>query len=288
MTKAAALSGLAPTIPVAIEQNYPENERIISDSLASSMLPSGVRAFVWVLQYSALREWFVKTIEKKSPGIWAGLLCRKRYIDEKLFELDRECEAIVNLGAGFDTRVYRMPASHTVPTWEVDLPENIALKTNRLAKVFGQIPHHIQLIPADFERDELSSVLSAHRYSSNMQTFYIGEAVLQFLTKAGVQTTLDFLSKAKQGSRLIFTYILKDFITGDNLYGQEKTYQQFVRKGVWGFGLDPGEVSNFLEPYGWKVLEHFEYEELAERYLDATGRKLPALPIERIVLAGKN
>ncbi|MGI9537068.1 MAG: SAM-dependent methyltransferase, partial [Desulfocapsaceae bacterium] len=62
---------------------------------------------------------------------------------------------------------------------------------------------------------------------------------------------------------------------------------QFVEKGVWRFGLYPDEVSNFLEPYGWKILEHLGYEKLAEEYLETTGRKLTALPIERIVLAGK-
>ena len=287
MTKAVAKTGLVITIPVAIEQNYPENTRIISDHLASSMLPSGVRTFVWIMRFSALRDWFVRSIEKKSPGLWAGLLCRKRYIDEKLFELDRNLEAIVNLGAGFDTRVYRIPSSTPVPTWEIDLAENIAQKRNRLVSLLGQIPDHIQLIPTDFERDDWRSVLSTNGYSSDMQTFFVWEAVTQFLTKAGIQTTLDFMSKAQKGSRLVFTYILKDFLTGDNLYGQEKTYQQVVEKGVWGFGLHPDEVPNFLEPYGWRVAEHLDYDELAERYLRPTGRNLTTLPIERLVLAEK-
>jgi len=285
MTHEAAKSGLVTTIPVAIEQNYPENKRIISDHLASSMLPIGVRPFVWIMRFNGIRDWFAKTIEKKFPGIWAGLLCRKRYIDEKLFELDHEFEAIVNLGAGFDTRVYRMSSSTSVPTWEIDLDENIAQKKNRLVKLFGQIPNHIQLISTDFDRDDLSSVLSTSGYSSDMQTFFIWEAVSQFLTKVGIQATLDLLSKAQKGSRLIFTYILKEFLAGDTMYGQEKTYKQFVEKGVWLFGLHPSEVSSFLASYGWRVMEHLGYDDLAEKYVEPIGRKLSALPIERIVLA---
>ncbi len=49
MTKEAAKTGLGPTIPVAIEQNYPESERIITDHLASSMPPFGVRVFTWTM-----------------------------------------------------------------------------------------------------------------------------------------------------------------------------------------------------------------------------------------------
>ena len=50
MTHAAAKTGLIPTVLVAIEQSYPENKRIISDHLALSMLPSGMRAFIWIFR----------------------------------------------------------------------------------------------------------------------------------------------------------------------------------------------------------------------------------------------
>jgi len=288
MTHEAAKSVLGPPLIVAIEQNYPENKRIISDRLALSMLPFSMKAFVWFMRFSLLRNRLVKTIEKNALGVWGGILCRKRYIDEKLFKSDQGIEAIVNLGAGFDTRLYHMPISAPVPAWEIDLSDNIAQKEKNLVGLLGQIPNHIQLLPVDFDQDDLSSVLSTNGYSSEKLTFFIWEAVSQFLTKSGVQATLNFLSKAKQGSRLIFTYILKEFIIGDNLYGQEKSYKQFVEKGVWLSGLHPEDIPRFLEPYGWKVLEHLGYDELAEKYIEPTGRKLFALPIERMVLAEKN
>ena len=149
------------------------------------------------------------------------------------------------------------------------------------------MPTHIQLVSIDFDTDDLNLLLSANGYSSDKQTFFIWEAVSQFLTETGIQTTLNFLSKAPQGSRLVFTYILKEFLTGDALYGQEKTYQQAVEKGFWLFGLHPDEVSSFLGSNGWEVSEHLGYDELADRYLEPTGRNLSVLPIERIVLAVK-
>ena len=288
MTQAAAKTGLGPTLLAAIEQNYPANRRIIRDDLASSMLPFGLRALVWLTQIPALRDWMVRSIEKKSPGIWGGLLCRKRCIDDILFEPDHEIEAIVNLGTGFDTRVYRMPSAATIPVWELDQPDNIAQKRNRLARVLGQIPAHIRLLPVDFDRDDVGSVLSENGYSPEKQTFFIWEAVSQYLTETGLQSTLKFLSKARQGSRLVFTYIVKDFIDGENLYAQKKHYQQFVETGVWLSGVRPEELSDFLEPYGWSILEHLDYDDLAEKYVEPTGRTLSALPIERLVLAIKS
>jgi O-methyltransferase involved in polyketide biosynthesis len=51
--------------------------------------------------------------------------------------------------------------------------------------------------------------------------------------------------------------------------------------------MDPEEVANLLGAYGWRVLEHLGYEELAERYVKRTGRKLPSMAIERMVYAEK-
>lgn len=51
--------------------------------------------------------------------------------------------------------------------------------------------------------------------------------------------------------------------------------------------MDPEEWPKFLERYGWKVVEHVGYEELAGRYIRPTGRELASTPVERIVYAEK-
>ena len=51
--------------------------------------------------------------------------------------------------------------------------------------------------------------------------------------------------------------------------------------------MNPEDVSNFLETYGWRVVEHLGYEELAERYVKPTGRELASMQIERMVYAEK-
>ena len=47
------------------------------------------------------------------------------------------------------------------------------------------------------------------------------------------------------------------------------------------------EYLDFLGGYGWRVVEHLGYEELAERYVKTTGRELASTPIERMVYAEK-
>lgn len=285
----AAQTGSGPTTLVAIEQHFPKNRRIIHDDLAYQILPFGIRVYVQLMRPSWIRDWMVRATEKRVSGIWSAMMCRKRYIDDKVADaLEKQGLNVVNLGAGFDTRAYRLPALHNIPVWEVDQPVNIEAKQSRLRKMFGEVPPHVTLVPIDFEREALATVLAAHGYTAGTKTFFIWEAVTQYLTEAGIRATFDFLAKAPAGSRLAFTYVRKDFIDGQIFYDQEYLYKQMlVQNKVWHFGMDPEGVADLLSMYGWHLLEHLSYEELAEQYMKPTGRQLASMEIERIVYAEK-
>jgi hypothetical protein len=102
MSKAAARTGIMPMAVVAVEQYFPQAERVIDDSLAARLLPLGAVIFVRLLQSLWVRDWLMRLAEKCEPGIWGAMLCRKRYIDEKLVASRNGMEAMVNLGAGFE------------------------------------------------------------------------------------------------------------------------------------------------------------------------------------------
>jgi methyltransferase (TIGR00027 family) len=289
MAKKAAETGVGPTLIVAIEQHFSEGTRLINDDLAGQILPFGMKAYVWLTRPSWVRDWMVRASENKAPGVWAMVMCRKRYIDDKVAEaVVDQAETLVNLGAGFDTQAYRLPALDKFPVWEVDQPENINAKRLKLKKVFGEIPDHVNLVSIDFDRQDLGEVLASQGYAADTKTFFILEGVTQYLTEAGIRTTFDFLAKAPTGSRLVFTYVRQDFMDGEAYYGHEYLYKRMILKdNIWLFGVDPKDVADFLGAYGWRVLEHLGYEELAERYVKPTGRKLVSLALERVVYAEK-
>lgn len=289
MSRKAAQTGPVPTMIVALEQDFPEKERIIHDDLAYRILPLGMRVRTWLGLRLMSRSSLVRRVDKMMPGLWNDFLCRKRYIDAKVTEAaDGQVEGVVNLGAGFDTRAYRLPGLVKVPVWEVDQPDNIEAKRSRLRRVLKELPVHVTLVPIDFDRQELGAALGSHGYPADTKTFFILEGVSQYLTEAGIRTTLDFFGKAPAGSRLAFTYIRKDFIDGKTLYGQKYAYKRFILKDKsWLFGMDPEGVADFLGAYGWQVLEHLGYDELGEWYVKPTGRKLLSTQLERMVYAEK-
>ena len=272
---------------VAIEQAFPEAKRIIDDDLAYRILPIAFRINVWIS--SRLKDWLIKKTEEKVPGLWGGIMARKRYIDDIVSEAAKDqVEAVVNLGAGFDTRAFRLPALAGVPGWEIDLPQNIDVKRSRLEKLFQPVPQHVTLVPIDFDHEDLATVLASHGYEPGKKAFFIWEGVTQYLTEDGIRATFDFLATAQAGSRLAFTYTPRDFIDGEVFYGQEYLYKQMLLKDkIWLFGIDPENVDDFLGEYGWRVLQHLGYDELGERYVKPTGRDLQSMAIERIVYAEK-
>jgi len=285
MTREAAQTGVGPMALVALEQRYAARERIVTDDLAAALLPSAARAALARMGPRAASVLAVLA-ERRYPGLWGGILCRKRFIDEKLREALGGMEALVNLGAGFDTRAYRMLPGTGVRAWEVDQPDNIDAKWRRLSLRLGSLPPEIRLVSADLGRDALDTTLAAHGYTPRLRTFFIWEGVTQYLDNASVCKTLDFLATATSGSRLAFTYVRRDFLEGVAMEGQGAFYRRFVEKRpIWRFGIDPDELPALLAPRGWRVIEAPEPRELERRYIAPTGRTLTCMPIERSVYA---
>lgn len=287
MAKAAAKTAAGPVTMVAIEQLFPSHQRIVSDDLAYWMLPLGARAMVRALQPRFARDCVVRTAESAFPGLWSGMMCRKRYIDETVIASSGAMSAVVNLGAGLDTRAYRLPVLAGIGVWECDQPDNIKLKQERLRHRLGNLPDHVRLVSIDFDRQTLGQTLPSQGYRVTDRTLFIWEGVSQYVTEGGIGATLVFLANALQGSRLVFTYVRKDFLDNKDLHGQQRLYDWYVKPGIWLFGLDPHEVSGFLDPYGWRLTEDLGIEELFERYVKPTGRRLTTSPIERIAVAEK-
>lgn len=282
-------TAVGPMVIAAVEQNFPPEKRLVDDSIAYRFLPPAIKAIVKLTQFPPARELLFRLTEWAAPGSNGWFLRRKRYIDDKLAEgLSAGLDAVVNLGAGLDTRAYRLPPERTVPFFEVDLPESIACKEARVREVFGRVPTHVTLVPIDFERQELGEVLAAHGYKVEDRTFFIWEAVTQYLTESGVRRTMDYLAKAQAGSQLVFTYVREDFVDGTCLYGLSPRSQVVkVKNLTWHFGLAPERVRGFLAEYGWHEVEQMGSREAAVWYPTPSRRTLPAWEIERAVYAEK-
>lgn len=288
MSNPVAATAVGPMVLAAVEQYEPVPRRLVDDDMALSFLPAGARAFARTARWSVVRRLLIRATERSGPGLWSNLTCRKRYLGDKLTESLPHIDAVVILGAGLDTKAYRLARHSTVPVFEVDLPVNIERKRAVVRSALGGVPPSVHLVPVDFENDDLAAELARHGHRGDHRTFFIWEGVTQYLTADGVASTFEFLRSAAPGSRLGFTYVRGDFIDGTNRYGAESLYRRFrVRSQLWQFGLQPDRVAAFIEPYGWRLIEQAGPDYLTEQYISPTGRKLTASQVEWTAYAEK-
>jgi methyltransferase (TIGR00027 family) len=272
----------------AVEQSEPPGRRLVDDDLAARFLPAPTRWLVTATPPALMRRLMMAAMERDGPGLWANMTCRKRYIADKVTEALDSIDAVVVLGAGLDTLAYRLARRSDIPIFEVDQPVNIERKAAAVRRVLATIPSSVHLVPLDFERDDVLTALAQRGYRADYRTFFVWEAVTQYLTADAVHATLESLRPAAPGSRLVFTYVRRDFIDGVNFYRAKQLYRRFrQRQQLWRFGLQPAEVAAFLDGHGWRLVEQLGPEQIVQRYVEPTGRNLTASQVEWSAYADK-
>ncbi|MCB9751881.1 MAG: SAM-dependent methyltransferase [Myxococcales bacterium] len=289
MKNTATGTALGTMALAAVETNFPPGQSLTRDELARGVLPRGWSLFVHLTRIRWLRAAMLRRVERAHPGTWAGIACRKAYLDERLTAaLAEGVGAVVSLGAGLDTRAYRLPGRERARWIEVDLPQNIARKRAWIERRFGAVPSHVTLLAIDFDHDDLGAALASRGLPVDAPSFFLWEGVTQYLHEAGARATLEALRIAAPRSRLAFTYVRRDFIDGTESYGLDALRRRLVvDEALWHFGLLADHIDEFLEPYGWRVQEHVGSAEFEARYVAPTGRDMTVMPIERLVLAEK-
>jgi methyltransferase (TIGR00027 family) len=132
---------------------------------------------------------------------------RVRAIDRELEAALRDgCEQVVILGAGLDTRVFRLAALAGARVFEVDHPASQAFKRRKAAglRVLAGALHYV---PIDFERDALRPPLRAAGLQVERRSFWLWEGVVMYLTDAALRSNLRTLAElSAPGSWLTLHY----------------------------------------------------------------------------------
>ena len=75
---------------------------------------------------------------------------------------------MVVLGAGYDTRAYRIDAvKDVVRVFEVDRPPILERKTDVITRILGAVPDHVTAVPVDLEHEDLWERLTHAGFSAD-------------------------------------------------------------------------------------------------------------------------
>lgn len=272
-----------------IELYYPKEIRLFEDHFAKDLLNQPWKFITNLTRFKRIREAIIKMRDKQVPGNLGGLICRTRYIDDVLQSvIKRGIENIVILGAGLDSRPYRIPEINKTKVFEVDLPPVQNYKMKRIKKILGSLPSHVTYVPIDFNNQTLDEALGPKGLDISKPTFFIWEGVTQYITAEAVDSTLKYISKTSPGSRVVFTYVLKSVIDGtSNLVGADNLMKIMTKKAKspFIFGLEPSNIKEFLLHYNLSLIEDIGASYHQEKYLKPIGRNLNVSEVERIAFA---
>ena len=192
-----ALGTLAPQVPG------------FSDPIAAELLPDN-----WKKKIERARRSLAANPGKSPYPFWMrgmGLFNQFRTVvlDRAIAEAAPIAQLVI-LGAGFDTRAWRLDAMDDATVFEVDHPATQALKRARVAAIPAKA-RQVHYVATDFHGDDMAASLCAAGYDARLPAFWLWEGVTMYLRPDAVAANLAALAAlSAPGSRLALTYLSKD------------------------------------------------------------------------------
>jgi len=239
------------------------------DYMAEIFLPAFAKS---ILNVPFLRRFFMKRIAPS--GIYEYVLARTKLLDEIFIDaLEDNVLQIVLLGAGMDTRALRFKSRNEgTKIFELDIQTTQRPKMEILNRKEVALPEELVFVPIDFNRQSLSEVLPAAGYQGNQRSLFLWEGVTMYLTSDAVDSTLTFIrDSGAEGSMVVFDYIYASVLRRENrYYGEKEIFERVSKAGEgWTFGIEEGEIEEFLSERGFRVIAHHAPADLEKAYLTA-------------------
>ena len=268
-----------------IEQYQPERSRLITDPVVKDMVGGTIRT---LMRFPFMRSYTLRRTEGILQGLYGSQVCRTRFLDEAVATaIAGGVNQMVILGAGLDTRPYRLAGLAKARVVELDLPSVQEAKRKRLAGRFGRIPENVALVPADLNVQELGDVLRGTPFDNSKPAVFLWEGVTQYIPAEAVSRTLAFFGRSAGGSTVLFTYVLKGVVERRSGIPDSNRMMDTVAKNgaPWIFGLELPAVPSLLKEFNLQVVADVGNADYQRMYLAPIGRNLVVSEVERTVQA---
>lgn len=136
---------------------------------------------------------------------------RQTFYDGVVDRYGADVTQVVILGAGFDTRAFRLPRASGVRAFEVDTPKTVRIKEQAVQHA-GIDPLRVTFVAADFGTDAWLPRLTAAGFATDQPALLLWEGVTPYLERSAVQATLSTVATLAPGSVLAFDYITTDVL----------------------------------------------------------------------------
>lgn len=255
------------------ESQKPEGERICYDPYAVHFISPEILEWMARNPEEAKAAWTRR--ERILTGIDNSVIARVRYFDDFVERsIEEGFEQLVILGAGYDSRAFRIEGLEKIKVFEIDHPAMQTMKIEKAKKIFGSLPDHVTYIPEDLGRDDFGQKLLKMGYNQSKKTLFLMEGLIYYLPPGAVDTVLAFISKNScKGSAVIFDYYPQSLVDGScELEVGKNLYNNLLQIGEpLQFGIEDGGVETFLSERGFSKIQTVTSEDYKRAYFQGVN-----------------
>ena len=142
---------------------------------------------------------------------------RVTFVDAAVERYLAAISQFVILGAGFDTRAFRLPRPGQIRCFEVDMPRTQTAK-RQLLKEARINSTGVTFVPADFETEDWLARLVEAGFDPTQPAVFLWEGVIMYLDRRAVESSLRKIASTARGSVLIFDYFSSEPLRSGSLY----------------------------------------------------------------------
>lgn len=256
------------------ESAFPEGKRICYDPYAIYFVDQETVEYARKNPEKAkeMREHY----ERLFPGLANSIRARVRYFDDFVkASIDEGLQQLVILGAGYDTRAYRIEGMNKIKVFEVDHPATQIAKIGKIEKIFGGLPEHIVYVSVDFESDDLGLKLLEKGYDKSQKTLFVMEGLVMYIPPKAVDETLLFIAKnSGKGSAIIFDYYPQSTVDGTSESESARNIKEYVANlgEPLQFGIEKEMVETFLKERGFSQIHNVASEDYKREYFQGVNK----------------
>lgn len=258
MQEQASITAAGAAFCRYVESLRPDDDRICYDPYAVHFLSQDTLELI--RRPDALKT-ALEMVDCAVPGYVCTVNARVRYFDDLVKKsLGEGVEQLVILGAGYDTRAYRIEGLKNIKVFEVDHPGTQNVKITKVKEIFGSLPGHVVYVPVDIETEKLAQKLTDGGYDRSKKTLFVMEGLLCYLSPEAVDETLSFIAgNSCKGSAIVFDlysgWVFEDGEVGkiirDNAAQRGEPLRFYIK----------GTIEDFLAYRGFSHISHVTAEE---------------------------
>ena len=250
------------------ESAKPEDERICYDPYAVHFISPEIIKFGMKHPKKAKEK--VEQMEKLFPGLSSSIMARVRYFDEFVKKSIAEgTEQLIILGAGYDTRAYRIDELKDIKVFEVDHPNTQSFKIQKIKEIFDSTPDNVIYVPVDFEEETFDQKLFDNGYDSSKKTLFVMEGLIMYIPPKAVAKTLLFIvENSGKGSQVIFDYYPESVVDGTcKLEIGTNIRNHLAELGEpLQFGIEEEKIEGFLTEFGFSGIQNVTSKDYKKLY----------------------